>query len=228
MSANLSLTQLVAVPVAPLVGAIVAGLFGKQIGRANAHRITILGVAIAFVISFMTLLSRRQRRRALLRHRLRMDERRRPEDGSRLPDRRPHRDDDVRRHLRVADGARLHHRLHGRGPGLPALLLVHLAVHVLDADARDEQQLPAAVLRLGSGGPRLVPADRLLVQEAHGDLRQPEGVPGQPRRRLRLHPGHRPDRRLRAHAELRGGVRRLHEGRRPGAAWPSATAPTGC
>src|SRR6195952_4166037 len=57
MSANLSLTQLVAVPVAPLVGAIVAGLFGKQIGRANAHRITILGVAIAFVISFMALLS---------------------------------------------------------------------------------------------------------------------------------------------------------------------------
>src|SRR4051812_31625804 len=57
MSANLSLTQLVAVPVAPLVGAIVAGLFGKQIGRANAHRITILGVAVACVLSFMTLLS---------------------------------------------------------------------------------------------------------------------------------------------------------------------------
>jgi len=57
MSANLSLTQLVAVPVAPLVGAIVAGLFGHQIGRANAHRITILGVAVAFVLSFMTLLS---------------------------------------------------------------------------------------------------------------------------------------------------------------------------
>ena len=27
-----------------------------------------------------------------------------------------------------------------------------------------------------------------------GDLRQPEGLPGQPRRRLRLHPRHRPDR----------------------------------
>ena len=26
------------------------------------------------------------------------------------------------------------------------------------------------------------------------DLRQHEGLPGQPRRRLRLHPGHRPDR----------------------------------
>ena len=55
MSANISLTSLVAVPVAPLVGAIVAGLFGKQIGRANAHRITILGVLISFVISAMTL-----------------------------------------------------------------------------------------------------------------------------------------------------------------------------
>src|ERR1700712_4126580 len=57
MSANLSLTQLVAVPVAPLVGAIVAGLFGHQIGRANAHSITILGVFVAFVISAMTLYS---------------------------------------------------------------------------------------------------------------------------------------------------------------------------
>src|SRR6201996_4298313 len=57
MSANISLTELVLVPVAPLIGAIVAGLFGKQIGRANAHRITILGVAIAFVLSAMTLMS---------------------------------------------------------------------------------------------------------------------------------------------------------------------------
>jgi NADH-quinone oxidoreductase subunit L len=55
MSANLSLLPLVIVPVAPLVGAIVAGLFGQQIGRANAHRITILGVLISFVISAMTL-----------------------------------------------------------------------------------------------------------------------------------------------------------------------------
>ena len=55
MSANISLPLLVAVPVAPLVGAIVAGLFGKQIGRANAHRVTILGVLISFIISAMTL-----------------------------------------------------------------------------------------------------------------------------------------------------------------------------
>jgi hypothetical protein len=58
-------------------------------------------------------------------------------------------DDDAGRHLRVADGAHLHRRLHGRGPGLRAVLLVHRAVHVQHADAGDEQQLPPALLRLG-------------------------------------------------------------------------------
>ena len=93
--------------------------------------------------------------------------------------------------VRVADGAHLHDRLHGRRPGYTRFFSLHLALHVLDADARDEQQLPAAVLRLGGGGPRVVPADRLLVHAADGDLREPEGVPRQPRRRLRLRAGHR-------------------------------------
>jgi NADH-quinone oxidoreductase subunit L len=74
---------------------------------------------------------------------------------------------------------------------LPALLQLHLAVHLLDADAGDEQQLPAAVLRLGSGGSGVVPADRLLVHAAQRDLRQHEGLPGQSRRRLRLPARHR-------------------------------------
>jgi NADH-quinone oxidoreductase subunit L len=39
------------VPLAPLAGAILAGLFGKKIGRSGAHWATILGVAIAFVLS---------------------------------------------------------------------------------------------------------------------------------------------------------------------------------
>src|SRR6516225_3342697 len=51
MSANLSTLQLVTVPMAPLVGSIIAGLFGRQIGRANSHRITILGVLISFLVS---------------------------------------------------------------------------------------------------------------------------------------------------------------------------------
>jgi NADH-quinone oxidoreductase subunit L len=40
---------------APLVGALVAGLFGRRIGRANSHRVTILGVAISFAASLWTL-----------------------------------------------------------------------------------------------------------------------------------------------------------------------------
>ncbi|HMW41601.1 MAG TPA: NADH-quinone oxidoreductase subunit L [Plasticicumulans sp.] len=36
---------------APLFGAIIAGLFGRQIGRSAAHWVTIIGVAISFLLS---------------------------------------------------------------------------------------------------------------------------------------------------------------------------------
>ena len=52
---ELSLNSLLAVPLAPLVGSIAAGLFGKTIGRRGAHLITILGVLVSFIISAMTL-----------------------------------------------------------------------------------------------------------------------------------------------------------------------------
>jgi len=52
---ELSLNSLLAVPLAPLVGSIVAGLFGGYIGRRPAHLITILGVLVSFIISAMTL-----------------------------------------------------------------------------------------------------------------------------------------------------------------------------
>jgi NADH-quinone oxidoreductase subunit L len=48
---HLNITMLTAIPLAPLVGAILAGLFGKTIGRAGAHTVTILGVTIAFLFS---------------------------------------------------------------------------------------------------------------------------------------------------------------------------------
>src|SRR5882757_5308799 len=57
MSATLSQNMLLAVPLAPLIGAIAAGLFGKQIGRSGAHWITCIGVAISFAISVQTLLA---------------------------------------------------------------------------------------------------------------------------------------------------------------------------
>ncbi len=40
---------------APLFGAIIAGLFGRKIGRAGAHWVTIMGVAIAFLLSLVVL-----------------------------------------------------------------------------------------------------------------------------------------------------------------------------
>ena len=43
------------IPLAPLFGAILAGLFGKAIGRTGAHIVTILGVAAAFAGSAYTL-----------------------------------------------------------------------------------------------------------------------------------------------------------------------------
>ena len=62
MSQTLSASTLLAVPLAPLVGSALAGLFGtafggNRIGRAASHTLTILGVFIAFVISAFTLKS---------------------------------------------------------------------------------------------------------------------------------------------------------------------------
>jgi len=42
-----------AIVLAPLIGAIIAGLFGKLIGRNGAHRVTILGVGISTVLSLI-------------------------------------------------------------------------------------------------------------------------------------------------------------------------------
>ena len=38
-------TLLLAIPMLPLLAAIIAGFFGKAIGRAGAHSVTIAGVA---------------------------------------------------------------------------------------------------------------------------------------------------------------------------------------
>jgi len=61
MAGQLNPNLLLAVPLAPLAGAAIAGLlgtgfFGNVVGRKVSHTVTILGVAIAFVISVMTLM----------------------------------------------------------------------------------------------------------------------------------------------------------------------------
>src|SRR3569832_928856 len=48
----MNLTELVLIPLAPLIGAILAGLFGRVIGRVGAHTVTILSVAISSALSF--------------------------------------------------------------------------------------------------------------------------------------------------------------------------------
>jgi NADH-quinone oxidoreductase subunit L len=62
MSATLNVSTLLAVPLAPLVGSLIAGMLGTQfggnwIGRRVSHGVTILGVLIAFIISAQTLLA---------------------------------------------------------------------------------------------------------------------------------------------------------------------------
>ena len=62
MSQTLNATTLLAVPMAPLVGALLAGILGTQfggnwIGRRLTHTLTILGVLIAFILSASTLKS---------------------------------------------------------------------------------------------------------------------------------------------------------------------------
>ena len=62
MSQTLNASTLLAVPLAPLLGSVLAGVFGTQfggnwIGRRLSHTLTILGVLVAFILSALTLKS---------------------------------------------------------------------------------------------------------------------------------------------------------------------------
>ena len=62
MSQTLSASTLLVVPLAPLAGALMAGILGTAfggnwVGRRLAHTLTIMGVLVAFIISAMTLQS---------------------------------------------------------------------------------------------------------------------------------------------------------------------------
>ena len=60
MSQTLNASTLLAIPLAPLMGSLLAGIWGTQfggnwIGRRLSHSFTILGVLVAFILSAMTL-----------------------------------------------------------------------------------------------------------------------------------------------------------------------------
>jgi len=55
MATSISTALLLTIPLAPLAGALIAGLAGKQVGTRGAHTVTILGVLIAFIGSCLVL-----------------------------------------------------------------------------------------------------------------------------------------------------------------------------
>ena len=200
-----------AIPLVPLVAAIVAGLFGKAIGRAGAHWVTIIGVGISFFAScavFADVLN-----------------------GNTF-------NGPVYTWLTAGETRFEIGFLIDRLTALMMVVVTFVSwmVHIYTVGymADDDtspggyqrffsyislftfsmlmlvmsEQLPPALLRLGGGGSRLVPPHRLLLPAADGDLRQPEGVPGEPGGRLRLPARDRAGPRLLRHARLRGGLRR--------------------
>jgi len=52
---TLSLALLLVIALAPLAGAILAGLFGRQLGRIGAHSVTIGAVGISCLLSCQVL-----------------------------------------------------------------------------------------------------------------------------------------------------------------------------
>ena len=55
MQATLNPTLLLVVPLAPLLASIIVGLFGRSIGRKASSSLTILGVAVSFLVSLVVL-----------------------------------------------------------------------------------------------------------------------------------------------------------------------------
>ena len=164
---------------APLFAAIVAGLFGRQIGRTGAHSITIAGVTVSFLLSLVVLKS------VTL-------------DGA------PIFNETVYRWATVGG---LEMEVGFLIDRLTALMMtvvtfVSLAVHVYtigymhDDDGYQRffsyislftfsmlmlvmsNNFLQLFFWLGSSRCRVLSADRFLVQERHGDLREYEGVSG--------------------------------------------------
>ena len=204
------------VPLAPLAASVVVGLFGAKLPRSMSHWLTILGVAVALVASFVIW------RDVKAGHEFNGDLYTWLAVGS----------------LKMSIGFLI--------DPLTALMMlvvtfVSLMVHVYTigymADDPGYSRFFSYISLFTFAMLMLVMSNNFLQLffgwEAVGlvsylligfwftrpdrHLRQPEGVPGQPRRRLRLHPGHRPGPRVFRLAGLRrrvcqGAFARRHDG----------------
>jgi NADH-quinone oxidoreductase subunit L len=165
MTGSINPSLLLAIPLAPLLGALIAGFLGKRVGRVASHSVTILGVGVACALSIMVL-------------------------GAVMGG--DHYDDTVYTWATLGDlqfqvgflidsltatmmvvvtfvSLMVHIYTIGymrEDAGYTRFFCLYLAVHLLDADAGDGQQSSATVLRLGSRGPGVISPDRLLVHQA--------------------------------------------------------------
>ena len=196
----------------PAIGALIAGLLGRVLGARPCEIITTSFVGAARRPLLDRLLAGGHRRRDAARPRAALGDLGRARRVLGAAHRHADRCDAGGRQHGLGARAPLLHRLHARGRQPPALLRLSLHVHLRHAGAGDERQLPAAVLRLGGRGPRLLPADRLLVSEARGQCRRHQGLRRQPGGRFRLRARHlRHLRRVRHHrlrCRVPGGARR--------------------
>ena len=169
MSQTLNASMLLAVPLAPLLGALVAGLLGTQfggnlIGRRMSHSLTIGGVLLSFILSAITLDS-------VVNHGARFNQTiytwmvvggLKMEIGFLV-------DGLTAMMMCVVSFVSLMVHIYTIGymqedRGYNRFFCLHLFVHVFHADAGHEQQPVAAVFWLGGGGAGVLSAVRLLVQ----------------------------------------------------------------
>ncbi len=197
------------IPLVPLIGAAVNGLYGNRKGWSHhaTSRVAVASSGLAMVAAFAAIVDWWSSVGAAAVHVNTMftwipagfghDRRRparRPAGRLRLPHRLTVRHDAVLRDVRGVPDPRVLDRVHARREreGVRAVLRVPEPVHVRDAHAGSRGQPRRDVRRLGRRRAVLLPADRVLLREGLVRRRGQEGVHRQPHRRLRVHARHLP------------------------------------
>ena len=192
--------QLWLIPLLPLAGFAVNGLFGRRLSKPAINAIAVGSVLLSFLWVLKTLSALgvfgggNPLEQAYIEHYYTWIQSGTAEHRRRFRHRPADRGDADDRHRRRLSDSRLRGRLHGARRRLLPLLRVPESVHVLHAGAGAGRQLPAAVRRLGRRGIVQLPADRLLLHRKVRDRRRQQSVHRKPHRRLRIFAGGVPDR----------------------------------
>ena len=157
-----------AIPLACLAGGLIAGLFGRVIGRTGAHTAAILGVFSAFVLSLVVykdvIYGGNSFNGAVYVW----------GTSGQIPMEIGFQIDALSALMMVVVSfVSLMVHIYTVGymrddPGYQRFFSYIALFYFLHADVGDVQQFPAAVFRLGGGGPDVLSAHRLLVHPANG------------------------------------------------------------